>query len=424
MQTLHIEKTVGDSLLGFASFGPRHPAVTVGKMAPLLRKSEDPEGMFRAGFLDSGTPSELNLVGVGLIRSRMVSLQSVPIEPHLLAPDRMVKFRPSVGYVPPELLTEPTPRGIQALVRGKGESAKVAGLRKANSDGEFWVEMAKQKRYIAWLQELVRQADFMGVDVVAPPVPVVTSELATSPEKQAELNLLAASVWRQVIGLREIGLMYSLHVHPSALEEPDLLQRSLRGFSRAILSRDNPYWGVHVNYVDIGLATPRPERIIAAKDFACEAARIGKSAGEYAWGSDLGPLGPVFLDQGFSFVSYHTGMTPRKAYTGGSMDEDHADTSYGKVLGLWKYNLMERATIKKQGWRVEDNGLFPSEVPTELRGEERYKEFRVGFARPNNIAVAERLNEERAREVLVKGNARPGSSHLGRSNDQRIAPWA
>ena len=58
------------------------------------------------------------------------------------------------------------------------------------------------------------------------------------------------------------------------------------------------------------------------------------------------------------------------------------------------------------------------------RWNEAYKEFRVGFARPNNIAVAERLNEERRKEVLVKGNAKPGSSHVGRSNDHRIAPWA
>jgi hypothetical protein len=424
MNTLHIEKTVGDSLLGIASFGPRYPAVSIGRMAPLLRKSEDPEGLFRAGFLDPGTPSELNLVSVGMIRSRMVSLQAAPFDQRHLAPDRMVKFRPSIGYVPPELLTDPNATGIRALRRGKGESGKVADLRNENSDGDFWVELAKQKRYIAWLQELVGLADFMGANLVAPPVPVVTNELATSPEKQAELNHVAASVWRQVVGLREVGLMYSLHIHPSALEEPDLLRKTLRGFSRTIMSRDNPYWGVHISYVDVSMATPRPDRIMAAKDFGREAARVAKSAGIFAWGSDLGPVGPVFLDQGLSFVSYHTGMTPRRTYTGGSMDEDHADTSYGKTLGLWKYNLMERDTIKKQGWRVEDNGLFLSEVPINLRGNEGYREFRVGFGRPNNIAVAERLNEERAHEVLLKGNAKPGSSHVGRSNDHRIAPWA
>ncbi len=355
----------------------------------------------------------------------MIHLEAaVPLDQSYLAPDRMIKFRPSIGYVPPELMTEPNADGLRALGRSKGESRKVAALRETNSDGGFWVAMAKQNRYIAWLQELAGWADFMGVSLVAPPVPVVTSDLETSPEKQAELNLLAASIWRQVVGLRELGLMYSLHVHPSALEEPDMLRRTLRGFARSITSRDNPYWGVHINFVDIGLATRRPDRILGAKDFAREASRIAKSAGVFAWGSDLGPVGPVFLDQGLSFVSYHTGMTPRRAYSGGSMDEEHADTSYGKVLGLWKYNLLERDNIKKQGWRVEDNGLFLSEVPTSLRVNEAYKEFRVGFARPNNIAIAERLNEERRNEVLVKGNAKPGSAHLGRSNDHRIAPWA
>ena len=61
MQTLRVEKTVGDSLLGLASFGSRYSAVGIGKMSPLIRKSEDPEGLFRAGFVDPETPSELNL---------------------------------------------------------------------------------------------------------------------------------------------------------------------------------------------------------------------------------------------------------------------------------------------------------------------------------------------------------------------------
>src|SRR2546422_6714408 len=105
MQTLRVEKTVGDSLLGLASFGSRYGSVGIGKMAPLLRKSEDPEGMSRAGFIDPETPSELNLVGTGLIRSRMIHLQSmIPGDQPYLAPDRMIKFRPAIGYVPPELL--------------------------------------------------------------------------------------------------------------------------------------------------------------------------------------------------------------------------------------------------------------------------------------------------------------------------------
>src|SRR5437773_8196163 len=181
MQTLRVEKSVGDSRRGWASFGSRYSSVGIGKMSPLLRKSEDPEGMFRASFMDPETPSELNLVGTGLIRSRMIHLQSMVIgdQAHL-APDRMIKFRPAIGYVPPELLTEPNADGLRALARNKGESGKVAALRGANSDGDFWVGMAKQNRYIAWLQELAGWADFMGVSLVAPPVPVVTSALETS----------------------------------------------------------------------------------------------------------------------------------------------------------------------------------------------------------------------------------------------------
>src|SRR5437016_4544376 len=116
MRTLQVMKRVGESVLGTAAFSSRFAGVPVGKMAPMLRKAEDPEGLARCGFLEPSVPSELNLIATGLIRSRMIQLlPAVPVGTDWLAPERMLEGRPSIGYVPPELLTEPNPEGLAAM---------------------------------------------------------------------------------------------------------------------------------------------------------------------------------------------------------------------------------------------------------------------------------------------------------------------
>ena len=58
-----------------------------------------------------------------------------------------------------------------------------------------------------------------------------------------------------------------------------------------------------------------------------------------------------------------------------------------------------------------------------LRGN-AYKAYRVDFAKPYSISVMERFNVERNKELEVRKNAKPGHSHLGRSKDAAMAPWA
>ena len=50
--------------------------------------------------------------------------------------------------------------------------------------------------------------------------------------------------------------------------------------------------------------------------------------------------------------------------------------------------------------------------------------FRIEFAKPNNVACLERLNEERDIELIKNGNARPGRSVVLRSKDGPICAWS
>lgn len=480
MISLEIRGTVGESLVGSATFGQRFPAVEIGKMAPMLRKAEDPDGLARAGFLDPSVPTEVNLISAPSIRTRMSNLSiAAPAHPDWLPPERMVGTRPSVGYVPPELMTEPSYEGLAAMARKPGTvSYAIASLRlkqpellptmletlrtigtaqrtmnalekrgdiagaererdrlnslrrqlrsiEIRSDAEFLVALSEVRRlYFSWLSELIATADFMGVQYVAPPVPVVTKSLTTSPQRQDDLNMAARTLWRQAAGLRTPRALYSLHLHPSALDDASIVNGAIASFHRVVVHQDNPYYGVHVHFTDIALAGRTGDRIRTAKEVVSRVAGIANGAGMFVWVSDTGAVGPVFLDRGASFASYHPGMTPRRAYTAGGADDEDDTHNYGKVLGLYTYELFDREQIRSRGWRVDDNGRFLREVPVELRADRIYKAYRVGFGKPNNVAVEEWVNEHRTREILENGNARAGSAQVARSNDPRISAWA
>ena len=73
---------------------------------------------------------------------------------------------------------------------------------------------------------------------------------------------------------------------------------------------------------------------------------------------------------------------------------------------------------------MDDTGLYINEVPVEARGDRAWRQYRIDFGKPYNISVMEKLNLERDKELRINKNVNPGSSHLGRSNDPLIAPWA
>ncbi|MBI4394026.1 MAG: hypothetical protein HY556_09565 [Euryarchaeota archaeon] len=436
IRTLEVKEVVGESLVGSARVGARHPPVEIGKMAPMFRKSEEPDGLVRASFLDPTVPIEINLLHWPLIRRALQRLAvQAPTHADWLNPSDLIRGRPAIGYVPPDALTEVYPAGIKALTTSGPVGRQISALRAGHPDANFWAAVADTGLYVPWLQELRAFVDAMGASLLAPPVPVVQGDLATSPDGQYAVNLAAANYWREMVTQdaggaptlieaylrqRQIGLLYALPVHPTAFRNKVLLEKTLRYLDMALASGDNPYWGVHLHLFDMGLAS-RQGRPAAVKEFVREVARIATNANVLTWVSDAGAVGPALLDLGVSFTSYHSGMTPGRVYgDGGGPGEK--ELQYGKIIELWKYNLCDRAYVESRNWTLEDTGLFNSVVPMSLRNTTPPK-WRIGFSRPHNTAVAEKINQLREQE-LRKGNVAPGRSHIGKSNDDRIAPWA
>lgn len=421
MKTLRITRQVERSLVGGAAFSARFPAVPIGKMAATLRKSEDGLGLTRCGFFDPTVPIEINLVHSRLIRERLAQIEPLLADaPSALLPSRLVGARPAVGYVPPELLSYPNPVGLSWLERLGPASRRVARLRSTSTDAEFWSRVAARGVYAPWVEELCTVASGLNAALMAPPVAVISRDLPSAPRLQAELNLAFADLLTTRQSSGSPGALYSLHVHPNALSDGHLLSAAVTALSRVLTEGDNPFWGVHLNLYDLSLLTARHERVQAAKEFTAEVARVASDQDVFVWASDVGPVGPALLDLGVSFTGYRPGMTPIRVYPGPMAPS--GDLIYGKVLGLWHYNLYGFGELRERGWRLDDTGLFPNVVPPQVRTAAP-EVFRINFGKPNNIAVAERLNQLREVEVGSKGNGRPGTSHLSRSQDARIAPW-
>jgi hypothetical protein len=419
MRTLSLVDRVGESIIGTSLFSPRFTGVQVGRHVPLVRKGEDVEGLLRSPFLGNDVPVELNILQVRTVRSALARGSTLAVSGRSWRdPASFFYSRPSIAYVPPEALTQPHPNAVAALSAMGSASRAVAAIRGASADGAFWTDVARLHLYAPWFRELIVHARSMGNSLMVPPVPVVSRDLPGAALLQGRINLSAAAI-RSAFGSDPAvpGLMYGLHFHPSSLSDPAVLHTVLQQLGSVVARADNEFWGVHVHFTDIGSVT----EIAAAKEVVREASRIAADAGMFTWVSDTGAVGPSLLDEGPAFSSYHPGLSFRKVYADAAPSSP--DLQCGKVIEVWNYNLIRRSDIARKGWKVDDTGLFPNVVPDNLRTCTP-KTFRVNFGKPNNVAVAERLNTEREKELVKAGNARPGLSHLGRSRDPRIVPWA
>lgn len=419
MRTLSLVDRVGESIVGTSLFSPRFTGVQVGRHVPLVRKGEDVEGLLRANFLGTDVPVELNLLQVRTIRAALARGSTLAgASKSWRDPASFFHSRPSIAYIPPEALTRPHPSAVAALGGMGSASTAIAAIRGASADGAFWTELARLHLYAPWLRELLVHARSMGNSLFVPPVPVVSRDLPGAALLQGRINLSAAAI-RNGFGSDPAipGLMYALHFHPSGLADPAVLNTVLQQFGAIIGRADNDFWGVHVHFTDIGSVS----EITAAKDVVRESSRIATEAGMFTWVSDTGAVGPALLDEGPAFSSYHPGLSFRKVYADAAPAS--LDVQCGKVIEVWNYNLQRRSDLGRKGWKLDDTGLFPNVVPPNLRTCSP-RAFRVHFGKPSNVAVAERLNTEREKELVKVGNARPGQSHLGRSRDPRIVPWA
>ncbi len=423
MLTLNVSEQVGNSVLGTAQFSNRYHSIEIGKCLPLVRTGEDIEGLARSNFIEESTPIEFNILSRSPIQNALNRVQTA-FPTHRESwqePTSILTRRPSVGYVPPECFVEPTKKAKLALVNSGKIGERVSELRSLNPDGSFWTAIAKDKLLIPFVRELLRSMKNFNGDLFTPPVPVVNANLKTSPKIQGEVNRAIAGQWPIAVAgsFTNVGLLYSLHFHPSAFNNKTLIRNALFQLSQS-LSGDLSYWGIHINFIDISLVTKKASRIKMAKELVQKAARIGRQHGVFTWVSDVGPIGPAMLDLGAAFCSYYTGITPRATYLDGF--KNTPESGYGKVLGLWDFNLHDIKDLKNKDWQLEDTGLISPVVPQSLRSG-KFKDFRVNFGKPNNVAVMERLNIERLKE-LEKKNINPGISHLGRSSDINISPWA
>ena len=454
-RTLSVTHRVGESITGTSLWGSRFERVPVGRTFPGLRKVEDAEAILRCGFTDPWMPIELNMVNSESIRARL--RQRLLIDSHTegwLHPDSLLRSHPSVGYLPPELLCTPNTKGLKALSESSVSSEAVVRLRLNDpptvdgtvdwlsvtsenivGDGTFWTQMAKSHLYPTWIGDLLARGENVRLSLMAPPVPVLNAELAKSADLQFELNAAASTLMKPLSGSQpSIRPLYSIHVHPSALGCPGLLQSALSRLRLAMAGSEYGFVGVHLAFTDLGaVGFEGAPAIRTAKDLATKAAGIARESGRFLIVSDTGPVGPAFLDLGAAFATYGMGMSMSRTYRMVRAPKKQTPTTrkrvheskYGKTLGgPWNYVLLRYRDVKAQGWKLEDpTEKFASEVPPSLRygPEDRY---RIDFSKPYNTAVQEVLNDLRERELNIEGNSRPGKASLGKSDDPSIAPWA
>ncbi len=424
MTSLQVTDRVGNSIVGLGSVSPRMNPVEVGKCAPCIRTGEDVEGLLRCDFLDPTIPTEFNLINsVAILKKLQKNLNLMAFSEGVLNPLDLIANRPSIGFVPPECLSDPSDYGAKALERTGEIGKKISSLRVKNPDGKFWAAVAKEKLYPRWIRELLFRLKTLKGDAIPSPTPVINKEIKSSVDLQIEVNRSVAMSWKRIAGRRhrEIGLLYSLHLAPNALDSPDLLRQAVLGLGESLEFGEN-FLGVHISFTNMRTASSKASRIETAKHFARE---VSSTAGKYSLFtivSDVGPVGPVFLDESVSFATYYPGMTPRKVFD--SFGVVNKDLKFGKVLGLWKYNLHDRNDVRRRKDTMDDTGLYTNTVPLEARGPTSHREYRILFGKPYNVSVMERLNMERSKELKQKKNSNPGQSHIGRSSDPLIAPWA
>jgi hypothetical protein len=424
MRTLNVSAKVGNSLLGTVALGPRFPAVEMGRMVPLVRTPDDLRGLLPATFLDPATPLEVNLLAAREVRKVLIGVGSRLDDGSLMTERQLLRQRPIITYIPPETLTDPNPRAAEALGITGPMGLAVADLRSQFSDVQFWRELARRDVYRPWVYELASLSGTIRGSLLAPPVPVISRDQPDSAQAQLETNSAFARIWNLDPTLRAMGALYSLHLHPSAFREKELIQRTLTTLDMALSTQDVPYWGIHLNPIDLSVITSGGgQQVEIASDFLNEVTRIVAGAGLFVWMSDFGPVGPSMLDRGAAFSSYSPGMTFRRIYVDG-FRRSSQDTLFGKVIGgLWDYNLHSRSAVSNLKWQLRENGnRFPTAVPVSVRDSSTL--YRQTFAKPYNVSIAETQNEFRERELVVNRQPDPGRAVLGRSRDGSILPWA
>lgn len=454
-RSLSVISRVGESIVGSSLWGSRFQRISVGRAIPSLKKSEDADAMVRCGFLDPSLPIELNMVSVDAVRVALRQrLLLDPTESGSLDPETLLRSHPTIGYLPPELFSAPNVIGLRAL-EGSGASCKLVALSRLNeswsqdgapewakvrsshlrSDAAFWKEIAGRDLYPRLIGELLSRGEGARLSLIAPPVPVLHEDWVSSADLQHELNIAAATLLKPVSGSSAgIRPLYALHIHPSALHAPAIVQRALERLRLALTTTEFGFMGVHLNFLDLGAVNQDGATSIrVAKELAAKVAGIARDTGRFTVVSDAGPVGPAFLDSGAAFTTYAPGMTMRRTYPFVKAPKEQTraikkrlqESKCGLVLGgPWNYSLLRYRDVRAQGWRLEEvAGKAANEVPATLRGAEPWT-YRVNFSKPYNTAVQEVLNDARDRELNGKKNARPGSSILGRSEDPSIAPWA
>lgn len=460
MRTLVVTREVEQSLVGSAIFSPRFQQVQIGKLAPALNSPEDAESIVRCHFLDPGLPFEVNLICAKSMRTQLNQHRFDVVESNSQSnPDRILPNHPTVGYVPPELVNFPTPIGLEKLansclvgdsvakarlVAGRRES-KVADWSKVRrkvmvGESTFWERMETEgPLYSEWIKELVTGASKVVASVVAPPVPALSTRFRLSPQSQNDFNLRFADImaqWRTVG--QAPGALYSLHVHPSAIRFAPVLKDAIQLFDHSVSIDDTRFWGVHIHFFDVSVLSRAPASAReAARELVSEVSKIARKKGLFTWVSNVGIPGEILLDEGAAFASYPPNGNPRRVYPsydsstpedGEPLSEEERESRsefrYGKIInGPWRLTLLDYQDLRSRNWTVQDNGKTPREVPQALR-DGPHKQFRVEFAKINNVACLERLNEQREHELSINGNARPGRDMVKRSEDGLTCSWA
>lgn len=420
LRTMLVNRRVGRSPRGTVAF-PGQANIPIGKMTPYIRSSEDAKALVRTPFLEPGVPSEVNLAATPVLRPEMMRLRAQQtIVPGRLPVESLIKGRPSVGSLPSEIFLNPSDKALKAMANNSGAFKATANLLASHTPGSFWVAMAEQKLYPQLLDQMMGTATFLGADVIAPPVPPITPDLKASVGLGFELNNAAAAYLDRVAPNRNVGLLRSVHVDPSALRNATLLRDTLASV-RLSVEGDLDFWGLHVAFTDPANLGKTPDHVRGAKELAEGLANIASDTGIWVWGSDLGPASPIFLDQGFAFTSYTPAMTPRKVYSEGGAGGEYL---YGKALNIWDWDLLDRSAVAARNWTLQDTELMSPQVAPSLRTTTNPADYRVEFAKPHNIAVAERFNRKYEEDLDRDGLVNPGTAHVGKSHDPKIAHWA
>lgn len=453
MRTLSVLDRVGESLVGTTSWGPRFEHVSLGRAIPGLRGREDAEAILRCGFLDSGTPLELNLIRADtfrlILRQRLLT---DPTAEGWLDPESVLRDHPSVGYLPPELFCLPNAAGLSELARSgvAGEllarlwlernddseseiNWSAVGSKNITTDKRFWRAVAEAKVYPLLLGDLLTKGQNVRLSLLAPPVPVLREGFSEAPDLQLDINNVAATLMAPATGSTStIHPAYSFWVHASALGEPDMLNHAINNLRVALAETGNGFRAVHLSFHDLSMvASSGVTAIRSAKQLAAKVASVASASGRFVIVSDTGPIGWTFLDRGAAFTTYSPNLVIRRTYpmrrapaSNSEKERKRANENrFGKVIGgPWNYVLLSLRDVRRQGWKLEPlEGKFRNEVSTSDRRDSTT--YRVNFSKPYNVAVQETLNDAREAENIKKKNARPGSSTIGRSDDPNISHW-